>query len=81
MKYVYQGREIYPQVEMYHDVIPYIGGISDKEFYTDPKACIEAWRKANAAMSEFFCGYFQSSYHKNFLWPVGIHQTMFGWLY
>lgn len=60
MKYAYQGKEIYPQVEMYHDVIPYLGGISDREFYTDPQACIEAWRKANAAMSEFFCGYFQT---------------------
>ena len=54
MKYVYQGKEIYPKVEIYHDVIPYLGGITEKEFYEDPKACVEAWKKANAKIADYF---------------------------
>ena len=54
MKYVYNGKEIYPTVEIYPDVIPYLGGITDREFYTDPALCIKAWKEGNAAIAEYF---------------------------
>lgn len=33
--YAYNGQAITPVVEIYHDVIPYLGNITEKEFYTD----------------------------------------------
>ena len=54
MKYIYQGREIFPTVEIYPDVIPHIGGISDHQFYTNPELCIKAWKNAIPAISEYF---------------------------
>ena len=61
MKYMYQGKEIYPTVEIYPDVIPYIGGITDHQFYTDPELCIQAWRKSKAAIAEYFGDYAQAT--------------------
>ena len=46
-KYSYRGKEIKPIVEIYHDVIPYLGGITEGEFYKDTDKCISAWRSAN----------------------------------
>ena len=60
MKYMYQGKEIYPTGEIYPDVIPYIGGITDHQFYTDPELCIQAWRKSKAAIAEYFGDYAQA---------------------
>ena len=54
MKYMYQGKEIYPVVEIYPDVIPYLGGITDRQFYTEPELCIKAWREGIAAIAEYF---------------------------
>lgn len=54
MKYVYQGREIFPTVEIYPDVVPYISGITDHQFYTNPELCIKAWKDAIPAISEYF---------------------------
>jgi hypothetical protein len=54
MKYAYQGKEIYPTVEIYPDVIPYLGGVTDNQFYTDPALCIHAWREGTAAINEYF---------------------------
>lgn len=54
MKYVYNGKRFYPIVEMYHDIIPHIAGITDREFYTEPEKCVAAWKKAIPAMDEFF---------------------------
>ena len=31
-KYMYNGTPIKPVVEIYHDLIPYLGGISEREF-------------------------------------------------
>jgi hypothetical protein len=47
-------------VEIYPDVIPYIGGITDHQFYTDPELCIQAWRKSKAAIAEYFGDYAQA---------------------
>ncbi len=60
MKYMYQGKEIYPTVEIYPDVIPYIGGITDHQFYTDPELCIQAWKKSKTAIAEYFGDYAQA---------------------
>ena len=57
MKYMYQGKEIYPTVEIYPDVIPYLGGITDRQFYTNPELCIQAWKKGKAAIAEYFGDY------------------------
>ncbi len=54
MKYVYQGKEIFPTVEIYPDVIPHISGITDHQFYTNPELCIKAWKDARVAISEYF---------------------------
>ena len=53
-KYMYNGTPIKPVVEIYHDLIPYLGGISEREFYTDSEKCISAWRTANDAVSAYF---------------------------
>ena len=39
MKYEYNGVQIRPSVEIYHDSIPYLSGITLKEFF---------WTKSNA---------------------------------
>ena len=54
MKYLYQGKEIFPAVEIYHDLIPYLGGISEYEFYTDGEKCAAAWRAANDLIRDCF---------------------------
>ncbi len=54
MKYQYNGKTFYPIIEIYPDVIPYLAGITDKEFYWDGEKCAEAHIKANAAIKEYF---------------------------
>ena len=54
MNYSYNGKQFYPMVEIYHDVIPHIAGITEGEFYRNPEACVKAWKVANAAISEYF---------------------------
>lgn len=44
--YAYNGQKVTPVVEIYHDVIPYLGNITEKEFYTDTEKCIAAWQQA-----------------------------------
>lgn len=57
MKYMYRGREIRPSLEIYHDLIPYIAGITMREFYADAEKCARAWRVANAVLSDYFGDY------------------------
>ncbi len=54
MRYEYNGKAFYPIVEIYHDVIPYLADITDKEFYWDGEKCAAAWKKANAAIEDYF---------------------------
>ncbi|MEA4890703.1 MAG: uroporphyrinogen decarboxylase family protein [Clostridiaceae bacterium] len=60
MAYFYQGQEIFPIVEVYHDVVPYLGGITMREFFTDGKLCARAWGMANekidALLGEYLPG-------------------------
>ena len=57
MKYVYAGREIYPVVEIYHDLIPYIAGITEKQFYMDAEKCADAWQASEDALQVYFGAY------------------------
>lgn len=57
MRYAYAGKEIYPVIEIYHDLIPYLGGISEKTFYMDAENCARAWKTANEAITDFFGEY------------------------
>lgn len=52
--YAYNGQAITPVVEIYHDVIPYLGNITEKEFYTDTEKCIAAWQQADEAITGYF---------------------------
>ncbi len=53
-KYSYNGTPIYPVAEYLHNLIPYLGGITDGEFYRNTDKCIAAWREANAQISAYF---------------------------
>ncbi|MCR4623005.1 MAG: hypothetical protein K5663_13080 [Clostridiales bacterium] len=57
MKYFYAGQEIYPVVEIYHDLIPYIAGITEKQFYMDAVKCADAWQASEAALKSYFGAY------------------------
>lgn len=53
-EYRYNGKQIFPIVEIYHDVVPYLGGITEGEFYRDTEKCIHAWKEARSKISEYF---------------------------
>ena len=57
MRYEYHGRELKPSLEFYHDLIPCIAGITEHDFYMDPEKCACAWKKANAALGDYFGAY------------------------
>ena len=57
MKYSYLDREIFPVVEVYHDLIPFIAGITERDFYTNPEKCADAWQAAQEALKAFFGEY------------------------
>jgi len=48
------GRELRPTVEFYHDIIPYIAGITEHEFYMDAQKCAFAWKKSNEVLADYF---------------------------
>ncbi len=54
MKYAYKGTEIKPSVEIYHDAIAYLGGVSMREFFLDKEKCAEAWRVAGEKIYDYF---------------------------
>jgi hypothetical protein len=54
MKYAYKGVEIFPSVEIYHDAIVYLGGITMKEFFKDKIKCAEAWRIGREKIYDYF---------------------------
>lgn len=53
-KYVCNGHEIYPTVEIVHDIVPEIAGITLGEFFASPRACASAWKKANTVLYDYF---------------------------
>lgn len=44
--YLYNGKEVNIKVEIYPDVVPYLGETDMIKFITDPVACGDAWEKA-----------------------------------
>ncbi|MEA4823962.1 MAG: uroporphyrinogen decarboxylase family protein [Clostridiaceae bacterium] len=45
IQYEYKGKPVRFTVEIYHDIVPYLGGISEKAFFVDADAAIPAWQK------------------------------------
>ncbi|MCL2517431.1 MAG: hypothetical protein FWF15_02595 [Oscillospiraceae bacterium] len=54
LKYSYNGNEIHPSIDVVSDIVPYLGGITMKEFYTDYKKCAEAWKIAAKALKDYY---------------------------
>lgn len=54
MKYSYKGMEIFPSVEVYHDAIVYLGGITMSEFFKDKVKCAEAWHIGRKKIYDYF---------------------------
>ena len=54
MKYYYNQKEIFPIVEVYHDVIPYLSGIGMKDFYMDKEKCVNAWKTSTKILKGYF---------------------------
>ena len=54
MKYHYNQKELFPVVEVYHDIIPHLSGIGMKTFYTDKEKCAFAWKTATDILKEYF---------------------------
>jgi len=54
MKYAYNDVEIHPSVEIYHDAIVHLGGITMSEFFKDKVKCAQAWRIGLKRIYEYF---------------------------
>ena len=57
MKYSFRGRALSPRLEFYHDIIPHIAGITERDFYMDAEKCAFAWETANGVLADYFGGY------------------------
>ncbi len=57
MRYEYHGKELRPTLEIYHDLIPYIAGISEHDFYMEMEKCACAWERANDVLGDYFGAY------------------------
>jgi len=54
MKYSYNQKELFPTVEVYHDVIPAIAKVSMNDFYMDKKKCAYAWKKGTEVLKDYY---------------------------
>jgi len=52
MSYQYDGREIFSMIEVYHDAIPHLAGVSMRDFFMTPNLCARAWRDGVARFNE-----------------------------
>ena len=52
MNYQYKGRELTVKCAIVHDVVPYLGGITDKEFFLDAEKCAE-WKLTKEVVERF----------------------------
>ncbi len=57
MKYMHNGLELRPTLEFYHDLIPYLGGIKEYDFYMDAHKCAQAWKRANDILEKYFSAF------------------------
>ena len=56
VKYSYNGKDIYPSVEILHSVFQHLGGINCNEFFTDYVKCAEAWIIGTEYLNDFYKG-------------------------
>lgn len=54
MKYAYNNIEIRPKVEIYHDAIVHLSGITMREFFQDKVKCAKAWRIGPKKIYDYF---------------------------
>ena len=54
MEYSFNGKKISPIIEVISDIVPYLGGITMREFYTDYKKCASAWKIAVKFLKEYY---------------------------
>ena len=54
MQYGYNQQQLYPTVEVYHDAIPYMAGVSMRDFFLDKQKCVYAWKEGTAALQDYF---------------------------
>ena len=52
MAYQYNGQEIHPVIELYHDAVPYVSGVSMRDFFLDREKCAYAWREGLIRLKE-----------------------------
>ena len=46
MMYKYKGKEVNFKIDIYPDVVPYLGGVGMKDFITDKVKCADGWERA-----------------------------------
>lgn len=56
MTYSFNGRPVIPKCEILHDLIPYFGGISMRDYFMDAPSCAEAYRVTERKVNETFDG-------------------------
>jgi len=54
MRYEFNKTAIHPSVEVYHDAVVYLGGITMREFYLDKVKCAVAWRTSRQKLRDYF---------------------------
>ena len=54
MTFKSKGIKLHPTVEIYHDVVPYLAGISSYDFFMSPVKCAQAWRDATSRLKSDF---------------------------
>ncbi len=55
-KYMYNGKELSPIVEIYHDCVAHLSGTTLRDFFLDFDKIVEAWNVANGEMNRRFKG-------------------------
>ena len=56
--YSHNNRPLHPSVEIYHDIIPYLAGVTMRDFFLSKEKCLYAWHQGTAALLEFYGGLF-----------------------
>jgi hypothetical protein len=51
---MYKDTEIRPSVEIYHDALVYLSGITMKEFFMDKEKCAKAWKNGSEWIHDYF---------------------------
>ena len=54
MKYMVEGKEFTPKIEVVYDLIPHMAGISMRDFCLDKQQCAEAWKTGPQKLAAYF---------------------------